>query len=319
MNQEMLKIDYDQHKPNAQRFMSAIVEQLSDLVEKYEVTLGTQIESRVKSFQSIEEKILRKNRDIETVIDFSDYIGIRIIVLFKSDIEKMSDLIHKHFHVTDEEDVSNRLEEDQFGYQSTHYAIKLPSAWLQVPTLNGLDNYKAEVQVRTLSQHIWAVASHKLQYKHESNVPSPIKRSINRVSALLETVDLEFERVLVERKDYVHHIDEKNEFNVDVLKSIFDKFLPEVNRLSSGEPYSEIFDELIVNGIDSAGKLEELIKRFLPHQLEEDSYRVQEELNNPEEDDLGRLERGVFYTHVGLIRGCLHKLKGDDYIYVKAN
>jgi ppGpp synthetase/RelA/SpoT-type nucleotidyltranferase len=60
-----------------------------------------------------------------------------------------------------------------------------------------------ELQLRTLAQHIWAVASHKLQYKREASVPVPIRRSINRVSALLEMVDLEFDRVLLEREQYV--------------------------------------------------------------------------------------------------------------------
>lgn len=59
-----------------------------------------------------------------------------------------------------------------------------------------MSGLKAEVQVRTVTQHVWAAASHVLQYKQEASVPLPVRRSIYRVSALLETVDLEFERVL---------------------------------------------------------------------------------------------------------------------------
>jgi ppGpp synthetase/RelA/SpoT-type nucleotidyltranferase len=33
----------------------------------------------------------------------------------------------------------------------------------------GLGGLRAEVQVRTTAQHIWAAASHKLQYKHEES------------------------------------------------------------------------------------------------------------------------------------------------------
>lgn len=313
MNLEVLKIDYENHKPDANRFMATIIEQLGNLIEKNEVTLGTQIESRVKSFQSIEEKVKRKSREIQCVTDFDDFVGIRVIVLFKSDIVKTCELIKAHFSVVDEEDVSRRLETDQFGYQSTHYTVKLPEEWLKVPTLVGLDSYKAEIQVRTLSQHIWAVASHKLQYKQEKNVPTPVRRSINRVSALLETVDLEFERVLAEREVYISQIDEEAEFNVDVLEALCDRLLPEVNKEVGNENYSSLFSELEANGVNSVDSFTKMIETFLPSQLAEDQERVESEVHHPEHEDIERLQKGVFYTHVGLVRGCIEQLAGEDY------
>lgn len=313
MSLEILKIDYDNHKPVAQRFMSTMIEQLNDLILKNEITLGTQIEGRIKTFQSITEKASRKNRALQCVTDFDDYVGIRVIVLFKSDIDKTCALIKRHFSVVDEENVAERLDDNQFGYQSTHYTVKLPAAWLTVPTFAGLNSYKAEVQVRTLSQHIWAVASHKLQYKHESNVPTPVRRSINRVSALLETVDLEFERVLEDREVYLQHMDVGNEFNVDVIEVLCDRLLPSENKNVGYENYSEIFAELRVNGITDVDSFTQMIQDHLPAQIEEDKERVSFELSEPENEDLDRLERGVFFTHVGLVRGCLHSLKGSEY------
>lgn len=270
MSTEPLRIDYDSHRPNANRFMSTVIEQLSNLLDKNGVTLGTPIESRVKTILSIEDKLIRKNKSISSVTELDDLVGIRIIVLFKSDIQKTCDLVKQHFHVVDEEDVAKRLQHDQFGYQSTHYSVKLPVDWLALPTLYGLAPYKAELQIRTLSQHIWAVASHKLQYKHENNVPAPLRRSINRVSALLETVDLEFERVLKEREEYVSNINENSTFNVDVIEVICDQLLPKQNKDYGQENYSEIFSELILNSVDTAEKLTKLINDFLPSQLLED-------------------------------------------------
>lgn len=313
MNLEVLKIDYEDHKPEANRFMVTIIEQLGDLIEKNEVTLGTQIESRIKSFQSIEEKIKRKSKSIQCVTDFDDFIGIRVIVLFKSDIDKTCDLIKAHFSVMDEEDVSGRLESDQFGYQSTHYTVKLPQEWLKVPTFVGLKSYKAEVQVRTLSQHIWAVASHKLQYKQENNVPTPVRRSINRVSALLETVDLEFERVLAERETYISQINEETEFNVDVLEALCDRLLPEANKEVGNENYSWLFSELETNGITSVNSFTKMVEAFLPSQVAEDQARVESEIHHPEHEDIERLQKGVFYTHVGLVRGCIEQHLGEGY------
>lgn len=315
MDLDFLKMNYESHRPHAQRFMATIIEQLSNLIEKNEITLGTQIESRIKSIQSVEEKTKRKGKSIQCITDFDDFIGIRIIVLFKSDIDKTCDLIRKYFSVVDEEDVSRRLDSDQFGYQSTHYSIKIPEDWLKVPTLVGLGSYKAEVQVRTLSQHIWAVASHKLQYKQENNVPMPVRRSINRVSALLETVDLEFERVLFEREKYIAQMDEEKEFNVDVLEVLCDRLLPKANKEFGNEDYSELFAELVANGITDVAGFIEMIEKHLSEQLREDKERVVSELHEGDIDDLSieRLQKGVFYTHVGLVRGCLRDLRGDDY------
>jgi len=313
MNIEILKIDYENHKPNANRFMATIIDQIGDLIGKNGVTLGTQIESRIKSFQSIEEKIKRKSKTIQCVTDFDDFVGIRVIVLFRSDIDKTCALIKSHFNVVDEEDVSGRLETDQFGYQSTHYTVKIPTEWLSVPTLAGLDSYKAEVQIRTLSQHIWAVASHKLQYKQESNVPTPVRRSINRVSALLETVDLEFERVLAERETYISQIDDEAEFNVDVLKALCDRLLPSSNKDVGNENYSWVYSELGANGINSVEGFTQMIENFLPSQIAEDRARVESEIHHPDHEDIERLERGVFFTHVGLVRGCIEKQTGENY------
>ncbi|KVX01156.1 GTP pyrophosphokinase family protein [Shewanella frigidimarina] len=316
MSLELLKIGYERHIPNAQRFMVTIIDQLKELIEKNDITLGTQIESRIKSFQSIEGKISRKKKSIKCITDFDDFVGIRIIVLFKSDIDKICELIKENFSVEGEENVSERLDSDQFGYQSTHYRIKLPQEWLKIPTLIGLDSYKAEIQVRTLSQHIWAVASHKLQYKQENNVPMPVRRSINRVSALLETVDLEFERVLSERETYISQIDEEKEFNVDVVEVLCDRLLPESNKYFGGENYAEIYAELLANGIVNASDFTEMIQLHLAQQLQEDEERVSSEYHHPGHEEIERLQKGVFFTHVGLVRGCIKMLRGDKYKYI---
>jgi putative GTP pyrophosphokinase len=97
------------------------------------------------------------------------------------------------FDIIKQENTTRKLREDQFGYSSMHYVVRFPKDWLVVPAMALFGEMKAEIQVRTIAQHLWADASHILQYKNEENIPEPIKRSIHRVSAILETVDLEFE------------------------------------------------------------------------------------------------------------------------------
>ncbi|EPA0439045.1 GTP pyrophosphokinase family protein [Vibrio cholerae] len=318
METEELRIDYENQIPKAMRFKKTISEQLHDLLDKKLITLGVPLESRVKSFSSIQEKIERKKKFVQSVTDLDDFIGIRIITLFRADINNVCDIVKNNFEVIDIEDVSERLSDDQFGYHSTHYTIKLPKEWLLLPTLSDLNQLKAEVQIRTLAQHIWAVASHKLQYKHEKNIPAPLRRSINRVSALLETVDLEFERVLAERQSYredtLQSIDNSLSLNVLILEAVADKLLPEDNKEVGCEDYSRLLDQLIQYGFDNVSKLEELITNNLSFAIDKDRKRVHEELTcNNKYADQERLSKGVFYTHVGLIRECLCAQLGHIY------
>jgi hypothetical protein len=77
-----------------------------------------------------------------------------------------------------------------------HFVVEFPEPWFVVPTIGPMRGLRAEIQVRTHAQHIWADASHILQYKKESSVAPKTRRDIHRIAALLETVDLEFEKVL---------------------------------------------------------------------------------------------------------------------------
>ena len=70
---------------------------------------------------------------------------------------------------------------------------------------------------------------HTLQYKQEDSVPAPMRRAIHRVSALLEVVDLEFERLLKERESYRSDSGPINTdaiLNVDLLEHLLDALLP---------------------------------------------------------------------------------------------
>lgn len=135
---------------------------------------------------------------------------------------------------------------DAFGYQSVHLILRHSQP---LPLLAGEDAprcLRAEVQIRTLAQHIWAAASHDLQYKKERAVPKPLRRTIQRVSALLETIDLELERVLEEREDYVADIETDVDqliLDIDILRKILCDRLPAAHR-DPDERYAKILEAL---------------------------------------------------------------------------
>jgi putative GTP pyrophosphokinase len=315
---ETLEQEYRTIAPVAERFCDEVSSQINRLLENQQISLGLPIEYRVKKWSSIVDKLERLPIKIASVKDLNDLVGLRLILLFRRDLTKVCELISSTFNVLSQYDTQQRLNEDQFGYSSTHFIIKLPETWLAVPTMAQMGGLKAELQLRTMSQHIWAAASHALQYKQEASVPPPVRRAIHRVSALLETVDLEFERVLEQRDAYRSDIDllrTEDDLNVDLLETALDSLLPAINK-SEYEDYSSLLIELLHFGINSPKKLKDFIHRNLDQAIAADKTRVAEVRQEMTEDDwfdpedygpdtAERIKQGVFYTHAGLVRRAL--------------
>lgn len=278
------------------------------------------MEIRVKKWTSIENKLERKNLKIESILSLRDLVGVRAILLFLTDLDKIDELIRSTFEVTSSENTADRLGEAQFGYQSLHYTIKVPLIWLEIPTMADFGDIQAEVQVRTLAQHIWAAASHKLQYKNEASVPPPIRRAINRASALLETIDLEFERILEKRREYrdieIPKGIDAAELNVDILESMLRDRFPEANRSDGEENYSELLENLTALSVHTAADFDTILKGKYAATMEEE--RTQLSIVDPETGYIGSSEErrraGVYFTHVGLARVALAHHFGDEAI-----
>jgi ppGpp synthetase/RelA/SpoT-type nucleotidyltranferase len=199
---QQLEQEYQALRPVMEGFSKELTNQLQKLLDDAGISLGFPIQSRVKTWDSISEKLERLPRRFKGVKEIQDLVGVRIILLFHRDIERTGALLANNFQVTRQYNTMELLGADRFGYSSVHYIVELPKEWLAVPTLAKMGGLIAEIQVRTLAQHIWAETSNKLQYKQEESVPPAVRRAISRASALLETLDLEFERVLIERDAY---------------------------------------------------------------------------------------------------------------------
>lgn len=315
---DKLQDEYQEKHPLYKKLCSELVTQLQELISEEGVTIAFPIEHRVKTWKSIYEKCQRNNICPKNLGEISDISGIRIILLFKRDVDKVCGIIEPNFEIFRKEDTQQRLGIDQFGYGSIHYELAPSKSWMTVPTLRGLQGLQAEIQVRTLSQHIWAAASHKLQYKQESDVPIPLRRSINRSAAILELVDLEFERLLYERGGYIdkiENLDVNEDLNTDSLQHLLDKVLPEKNK-DLNESYAELLEDLRHFNINSLKKLKDIITRNWVFVSNEEDKKVSE---FPEKPKLEREKKGVFFNHVGLVRMALKSEFGDEFIKYRKN
>lgn len=337
INIEEIKNEYFSLSTLIEKYCIELKRQIELLCNENNVNLGFPIQHRTKTLNSIIEKINSNRFNVKKSIkEIQDLAGLRITLIFKRDVKKVAKIIESNLSVLKKYNTQDRLDNNQFGYASLHFVVEVPDEWLKVPTFQGFTNLKAEIQIRTLSQHTWAEASKIIQYKHVNSTPPELLRTISRVSALLETVDLEFEQVLKEKEAYRKDIDETLEqidksikLNVDILEKILDSELPQ--RYKTGEEeYGILIEDLSKAGINDISGLINLINSQKESAFKEDlrisnyiinNYDPENDFNMIEiEDELFEVDnfedikrRGAFYVQDGLIKHMLtQKEKEND-------
>ena len=160
------------------------------------------IKQRLKSEESLSEKVSRPDRNYTQLNDVTDLVGFRIITYFEEGVHKVGKIIEKNFEVDYHNSVDKRQNEDcvSFGYRSLHYICKLPEE-----AASGSSNIKClrfEIQVRTILQHAWAEIEHDLGYKSPIGLPNQIRRKFSRVASLLEIADEQFGEIRTALKSY---------------------------------------------------------------------------------------------------------------------
>jgi len=302
-----LQQEYRDILPVATHLAQTMATELRHMLNHSGISTAVPLEWRVKTWDSIEQKFVRANYDCcrirfsgASLSDLTDLVGIRVILLFSRDLQEVLALINRAFRVVDAEDTAKRQSFDQFGYASVHNLVRVPESWLTVPTFEAFRGFQVEIQVRTLAQHLWAATSHELQYKQEESVPEHLRRAIHRISSLLELIDTEYDRLLIERDDYRSQIQvggEDRRLNTDVIQAVLDRRLPKNNK-HGYEPYSMLVWELGKLGITTTRSLEDLITRRLPDAVKKDHDIARQPPHTI--DETGQ-EAETFFTHTGLL------------------
>ncbi len=191
------------------------------------------IDYRIKDDSSFAEKIDRKHY-ANPFDEIEDICGIRIICYYQSEVDKISEVLRQEFTVIENQDKETLLKADQFGYRSTHFIVKIKEEWNKAPNYRGLENLKAEIQIRTVLMHAWAEIEHKLVYKNANQIPRHLRRKLFFIASKLEESDGQFEELRKEITNYKEKVTEnfeKDEYegvelNLDSLQAFLDKFIP---------------------------------------------------------------------------------------------
>ncbi|MBC7833907.1 MAG: hypothetical protein H7Y88_02260 [Phycisphaerales bacterium] len=163
---------------------------LRTLFAEHGVTVH-KVEARAKSLDSLQEKLSRAGKVyVDPLEELPDLVGLRVIVQSLDEIDVVARFLDAQFEIVTTEDKEAVLRADQFGYRSVHKVCRLRRGQGALTEWHAYADMRFEVQVRTLLQHVWANASHDLQYKRDA-VPRETQRRLARLSSLLELADRE--------------------------------------------------------------------------------------------------------------------------------
>ncbi|MBW7454011.1 GTP pyrophosphokinase family protein [Paenibacillus sepulcri] len=175
--------------------------------------------SRLKSPESIMNKIMRKNCDISFASirhHIKDIAGLRITCSFISDIYRVSDMLRKQ-HDLEILDVKDYIQKPKSnGYQSLHLLVNVP-----IFMSDRQEHVCVEVQIRTIAMDFWASLEHKIFYKYNQSVPLELLRELKEAAESANALDQKMERLhkeigLIKEE---HRLDEMDELERLVINN----------------------------------------------------------------------------------------------------
>jgi putative GTP pyrophosphokinase len=132
---------------------------------KYDGNPIESIKSRVKDYDSIIRKIIKKNlpRTLEAIEEnINDIAGVRVICSFEEDIYRLAKCLLQQDDITLISKKDYIRNPKPSGYRSLHLIVSVP-IFLE----NEKKDVKVEVQFRTIAMDFWASLEHKLKYKKD--------------------------------------------------------------------------------------------------------------------------------------------------------
>lgn len=251
------------------RLTPVVASLIESLVKSAGIDVLT-VACRTKSRSSALGKIERKGYR-EPARQLMDLSGIRVVVYFESDVQRVADVIARAFRV-DEENSRNRDElmlVNEIGYRSAHYVCDIGDVRAALPEFRGMSGLKFEFQVRTVLQHAWAELAHDRNYKFGGKLPRGMERQLYLYAGMLEIADKGFDELSRQIDAYAGQL--SSETREDFMSARLDSIsLPEFVRRWSEEnqfvlepalekEVPELLRELAAIGIHTVAELSGIV------------------------------------------------------------
>ena len=151
------------------------------------------IKTRLKSFESIFEKMTRKGlpKTVETLEkEMHDIAGVRVICSFPEDVYMLAEALLKQDDVTliEKKDYIENPKEN--GYRSLHLIIEIPIFLADEKKM-----MKVEIQLRTIAMDFWASLEHQLKYKKHLEGAEHITEELYQCAEISAKLDMKMDEI----------------------------------------------------------------------------------------------------------------------------
>jgi len=145
------------------------------------------IKTRLKSFESIVEKLKRKGvpltiENIEKHIN--DVAGIRVVCSFPKDIYMLAEYLLRQDDIVLIRKKDYIKEPKESGYRSLHLIVEIPIFLHDQKKM-----MRVEVQLRTIAMDFWASLEHKIRYKKDIEDVESIHQDLKECADLSAKLD----------------------------------------------------------------------------------------------------------------------------------
>ena len=169
-----------------------------DIIRKYKIVHNDRdpieyITSRVKSEESMKEKLKRKNLpvNLETALTkIYDAAGIRIICAYIDDVYSVVKMLKKFkdLKVINEKDYIKNPKSN--GYRSYHIVFQVP-----LDIAGEIYPVNIEIQIRTIAMDFWASLEHEMKYKKNIKNQKMIVEELKRCADEIATTDINMQAI----------------------------------------------------------------------------------------------------------------------------
>ncbi|GMO49618.1 MAG: RelA/SpoT domain-containing protein [Treponemataceae bacterium] len=290
-DQKKLRELYHDKIPLLNFLLNVVQERLSAVIQ---LPSSPAFKGRIKEFHGYYKKLLKLRSQTENVLPFTnilpasngalplydspelplitDLLGIRIVCAFLEDLNTVASQIAQNFTVLEVEQKGAEQTFREFGYESVHVLIKLPSGALSASSAppgikekidsvpaEWLDHVVCEIQIRTILQDAWAEVEHELIYKSEfSPFDLPLRRKLASINASLTLADIIFQEI----RDYQNKLNSEVDFRRNAFYSKTDT-LTRDERLVSGivenDSFASLQDKVSVSSPFVRGTIDDLV------------------------------------------------------------
>lgn len=153
----------------------------------YDYDLIDHINTRIKSPESIEKKMLKRNIPLQyknMIEEINDIAGIRVICPLKKDIYSIKEFIENipGLRVIKEKDYITNPKKS--GYTSYHLIVEVP-----ISLSRKLMYVKVEIQIRTMAMDFWASLEHKMKYKPKTELSKTASKELVSYAKMIQKLD----------------------------------------------------------------------------------------------------------------------------------